>query len=592
MVHGMNRLAFGVCLALLGFTNSSTAHEPSSPKSLTYDYSPYEQETIDITLERLGAQIDPEPEGKIVEKVEIITLEVIEERDPVPRVLNVFHVVSQKHTVQREVLIQSGEPYRKVLVDETARNLRALPQFSVVLCVPVREARNDRVRLLIITKDIWSLRLNSDIRYSSGGLEYLVLQPSEINLFGSHHTASLRFELDPASWVGGVQYVIPRMTQHHLWASALGNVVTNRETGKPEGSSRGIALGRRALTARTPWSWLTSTTWQNLITRRFINAKQAYFETSDGNAIPYAYRTRRVNHSTSVTRSMGWAVKNDISFGAEYDHREYEVPDEDTWDPVTVRAFRSARVPSNDTRLSPFLQYSGYTTDFLRVLDFETLGLQEDFRLGHHFVLKLYPASRQLGSSRSLLGLFAAGQYTIPILDGLVRVSAQSETEAEGDRLADASIQGNWRVITPRLGFGRLLVDTMVLHRYRNFMNRSTYSGGNGRLRGFPSNYFVGDNLVANNIEYRSSAMEIMKLQVGGALFYDTGGVYDQQESFRLNHSVGFGMRALFPQLDRTVFRMDVGFPVTQNKLPPGVSPTSFFVAIEQAFPMPSIHEP
>jgi hypothetical protein len=573
----------------------SLSGEPPAPLSATYDYSPYEQEAIDLTLERLGLDVEPSPEGKTVERIEIVTLEVIEPRDPAPGFLNVFHVVSKRATIERELLVQAGEPYRKVLVDETARNLRSLAQLSVVLCVPVRGTTPDRVGLVVITKDIWSLRLNSDVRYSSGGLELLVLQPSEINLLGSHHTISARYELDPASWSTGAQYIIPRLTDHQLRVSAYGNVIVNRDSGNTEGSFGGVSVGRQLLTSRTPWSWLTSTAWLYQTTRRFVDARLTTFDaevTPQDDAIPYEYKTRRILHRSSVTRSYGWAVKNDFSFGAEYDAREYEVPESETVDPAALQEFRDVRVPSSSTRLSPFVQYTGYTTDFVRVLDFETLGLQEDYRLGHSAIVKLYPASEDLGSTRTLFGVFAAAQYTVPFIDGLVRVGVESETEMEPDRLADGSIQGSWRVITPRLGFGRLLVDTVVLHRYRNFLNRMSLLGGNGRLRGYPSNYFVGESVAASNLEYRSRPVEILTLQLGGAAFYDAGVVRDGVKTFDVHQSAGFGMRALFPQLDRVVFRVDVGFPLAEGGLPEGVAPVSFFAALEQAFPMPNIQPP
>ena len=588
-------------IALLAFAGAARAQplepatlEPPPPESTTYDYSPYEQETIDLTVDKLGLEVEPQPDGKTVEGIEIVTLEVIEPRDPAPQFLNVFHTTSRRYTIEREVLLRPGERYRKVLVDETARNLRALPQLSVVICVPVRGSTPDRVKLLVITKDVWSLRLNSDVQYSSGGLEQVILQPSETNLLGSHHTVSARYELDPATWALGAQYTIPRVTDYQLRATAQANIIINRDSGESEGSFGGFSLGRQLLSSRTPWSWLTSTAWLYQTTRRFVNAKLATFDadvTPQDDQIPFEYRTRRIVHRTAVTRSYGWAIKNDVSVGAEYDLREYEVPAVAA-DPAAIREFTDERVPSSSTRLSPFVQYMGYTTDYVRVLDFETLGLQEDYRLGHSLILKMYPASAELGSTRTLFGVFAAAQYTVPFIDGLVRLGLESETEMEADRLADGSIQANWRVITPRLGFGRLLVDSVVLHRYRNFLNRFSLLGGDNRLRGYPSNYFVGHSVAANNIEFRTRPVEILKLQLGGALFYDVGSAWDGEDSLDISQSAGFGMRALFPQLDRVVLRVDVGFPIAQGGLPPGVAPASFFASFEQAFPMPNVQPP
>ncbi|HQB46709.1 MAG TPA: hypothetical protein PLV85_24045, partial [Polyangiaceae bacterium] len=165
-------------------------------------------------------------------------------------------------------------------------------------------------------------------------------------------------------------------------------------------------------------------------------------------------------------------------------------------------------------------------------------------------------------------------------------------TEWEPDGLASGSIQGRWRVITPRLGFGRLLVDALVLHRYRNFLNELEILGGQGRLRGYPSNCFVGQDVVVNNLEFRSRPLEILTLQLGGAVFYDAGVIRDRGKPFDVYQSTGFGMRALFPQLDRVVFRVDVGFPLAEGGLPAGVAPAAFYAALEQAFPMPNITSP
>ena len=77
-----------------------------------------------------------------------------------------------------------------------------------------------------------------------------------------------------------------------------------------------------------------------------------------------------------------------------------------------------------------------------------------------------------------------------------------------------------------------------------------------------------------------------------GAAFYDAGVAWDRGEAFDVHHSVGVGIRTLFPQLDRVVFRMDAGFPLADGRLPNGVARASFFLAVEQAFPMRSLQAP
>jgi hypothetical protein len=62
-----------------------------------------------------------------------------------------------------------------------------------------------------------------------------------------------------------------------------------------------------------------------------------------------------------------------------------------------------------------------------------------------------------------------------------------------------------------------------LLNRYRNYLNRQTFLGGDGRLRGYPSSYFVGKDIIAYNFEFRSRPLEILSCQLGTAAFYDVG---------------------------------------------------------------------
>ena len=83
-------------------------------------------------------------------------------------------------------------------------------QVSVVILVPLRGTTADKVKVLVITKDIWSLRLSFDLAVTPGGLEKLLLVPQETNLFGRHHTASTTFLFQPEAYTLGVGYKVPR----------------------------------------------------------------------------------------------------------------------------------------------------------------------------------------------------------------------------------------------------------------------------------------------------------------------------------------------------------------------------------------------
>ena len=592
----MKRLVFGsisLCGVLLA--TSSSAADPSK-------YSPYERETIESTLRDRNLHIDAAPEGKTVEGIDVVPLEVFEKRDPVPGFVNVFHATSRRYIIERQVLQPVGEPYSQALVDETARNLRNLAQLSLVLCIPVQGSAPDRVRLVVITKDVWSLRMGFDLVAGQYGLQELLLEPTESNLAGTQQLVLARFHYLPNSYSLGAAFYSPRVQGRWMQLGADANVIINKNSGNPEGSYGTIGAARPLFSAGTEWAWGVSTTWRDEVLRRYINAVLAKYNASDTpqvDGIPYEYRVRQYIETLAVTRSFGHEHKTDVSFGAEMNLRAYNDADDlSAFDPVAVAQFNRAVLPVSDTRVGPFAQIRHYENKFAKMLDEDTLALQEDYRIGFDAWARVYPVLNALGSSRDFVGTYEALQYGAELGDGFVRGSAEfldefqfGKNDAE-NRVSDASVSGSLRIVTPRLGFGRLVFDASAYNRYRNYLNEHVYLGGDSRLRGYPTQFEFGKDFVVSNLEFRSKSIGILGCQIGGALFYDVGSAFDGYDHLRPYDGAGFGLRALFPQFDRVVFRADVGFPLVRP-LPalepggPAIAPVALQISFRQAFPMP-----
>ena len=334
-----------------------------------------------------------------------------------------------------------------------------------------------------------------------------------------------------------------------------------------------------------------------------MNGKVGVYDAPDTpqkDAIPYEYRARVLVNTAAITRSFGKAQKTDVSFGAEMNVHTYRDQDDlSKFDPIAVNQFNNAALPVSDTRVGPFLQIRHYENRFANVLDADTLALQENYRLGFDLWARVYPVLSAFGSSRDFLGTYGAVQYTAQLGDGLVRASVEAVNEFQAgvnnleNRISDASIDASLRIMSPRIGIGRFVFDASAYNRYRNFSNVTTFLGGDSRLRGYPTSFFSGKDFVVANLEFRSRSVEILSCQLGGALFYDLGDAFNGYDHLHPYDSAGFGIRALFPQLDRVVFRIDVGFPLTRP-LPEAVAGSpepipSYAVvfAFKQAFGIP-----
>lgn len=554
-------------------------------------HSPYEAAKVAQALETVHGTLDPEPEGKILEGIDVVPLEVIEQDDPAPRFLNMFHATTRHAILRREVLVKVGEPYRQYRLDETVRSLRVFQQLSLVLAVPIRGSAPDRVRVLLVTKDVWSLRAQFDMKLGAGGLDLLRFEPTERNIGGNLDSAVTRLELLPKTLTLGAGYFVPRLADRRIYAVLDANVVLERDSGRPEGSYGRIGTSAPQVSADTPFLWGVGTVWQNVFVRRYVGAKLANFDaasTPEEDRVPDVFRMRAITTTGGIVRSFGVAHKVDVTLGGELNVREFVGLDPSLYDPRVVADYQAKRVPTSDNRAAPWVQVRAYESRFVRVHDLDLLGLQEDYRVGYDGWLRAYPVTRAIGSTRDFLGVHAVGQYVLPLMTGFGRITTEAVTELQSDGVPTFAASGNVALVSPSLSIGRIVVDAIGLARPRNYLNQRSALGGEGRLRGYPSAAFLGENLVAYNAELRSHPVEILACQVGGALFFDVGDAFDGT-AFQPKSSAGFGVRGLFPQLDRKVFRVDIAFPLVRA----GASgPVGFYVAFEQAFPSGAVTPP
>jgi hypothetical protein len=585
----LGRFAAWLVAGALGLSSSAAAQSLSD----------YEKESLRLGLDETEGQIDPSPDGKVIEAVDIVTLDVIEKRDPAPNFLNWFHATSRPRVIEQDMLLRTGDRYDAALVQETERNLRALRQLSVVLIVPTKGASPDKVRLLVVTKDVWSLRVNWDPVIVNGALQSLYLQPSEENLFGRHKTLNGNILLGRATYSLGLGFIDPRIAGTRIAAQASANVIVNCRSGEVEGSSGAFSYGKPLYSTRTKWSWVTAAAWSvgtvrpaGTLGRSICSGDRAVpldFASTRGNdAVPYQYHQEVLEGQMAAVRSFGTTFKNDVSFGLETDRRVYEPPDLTGRPRIVFDQFESL-IPVSDTRISPFVQIHAYHNHFLRVLDLETLGLQEDYRLGHDVWLRAYPAAKAVGSSRNLLGIYGGLGYTVPLSDGLARAYATSSVQLSSIERTDAEFSAGARIVSPRLPFGRVVLDGLILDRFENYLNPLLSLGGTTRLRGYRTQAFVGPDVIAANAEIRSRPIEILHVQVGAVAFYDVGDAFRSFATLKLRQGAGGGLRFAFPQIQRSVFRIDLGVPLDPHD--PDAE-TTVVAQFEQAFSVPGLIAP
>lgn len=652
-----------VCATHVWAVPTKAGQSSSAPASISPSSDPassafgklslYEQESLAIALDQVKATIETAPDGQIVESIDVVALEVFEQRDPAPGFLNWFHVTTQDYIVRREVLIRPGRPYSQQLADESARNLRQFSQFSVVLVYPIKGSEPGKVRILVVTKDVWSLRLSWDPQFSNAGLTSLTLTPAESNLLGTTQIVGATVGFGANTYSIGGAYVVPRIGGSRITARASAGVIFNCASGDVEGGSGEFVYGQPMYSTRAKWSWLVASRYSNSVQRPYSGQTSSLCSSpgpaltrvvvqevpGEGSArvviLPSIFRAESLRTQLGATRSFFTLNKVNLSFGMEAERVNYEALNGDLPRARvgTDRRAGSCLVPQNheqcadpwlpsdypdyasdeellaakdkyannyqsrsDQRISPYVQLHAFRTGFFRTLNNTTLGLQEDIHLGHDVYLRVYPAVRPL-STRTMLGVYASAAYTWQWLDGFVRLGGsvmgelsatgneRQAVELSGTQQSDGEVQMHSYISSPSLLFGRLHIATSLIEQSPRYKPRFLGLGSTYRLRGHDGLPFREQGtLFVNNTEYRTKPLSILTTLIGGALFWDMGHVAPSIHELSLRHGVGAGLRVLFPQLDRQVFRFDVGVPV-----PGDLRHFTFFAGFYQAFGTPSL---
>lgn len=542
-------------------------------------------------LEAKGLEIEPTPEGKAIEKIVVYVAPVFDHRDPIPKIFNIFHARTRDFIVAQEVLQQPGEVWNTGRILESERNLRSLRQLSLANIAPAKGSRPDRVVLLVVVKDTWSLRLNSSISFNSAGLDYLTLNPTEENLAGLRAVLGTWFMLDRDRYFVGANVGYPRLPDSRYSIAIFGGSFINRHTGEPEGGRGSFSFSLPQYSRHTPWAYGAETSVSQQTVRFYDQSGQLRTFTArlaDGSEelVPWVYDSEQMSASYWAVRSFFVEHKVDVGWGLDLDHRRYRGLDSG----VSAEAqtvFETSQLPTSDTRISPYVSLALYETRFLRTSEVETLGFQEDYQLGYGVATSFFVGAEALGSSRDLVGVRSNAGYTLAVGDGLFRIGASNRAVVARDLKNEGFLSISSRFVSPKLKVGRFHLDGYFGARYYDYLNVTPYRlGANNRLRGYPPNNDLhGKSIIAANAEFRTFGIDILSAQLGAAVFYDLGGVDDVVANIQLRQAAGVGLRLVFPQAARMVWRLDWGVPLSGD-VP--VFPGAFQFTFGQAFPMPS----
>lgn len=537
----------------------------------------YEDALVLWGLSQAGRTLEPAPDGKRLESVEVASEDVVAPSDPYPSLLNVFHVRTREQVVRREVLLAPGDVYATPLALETARNLRRLGIFAVVRVVAVRGSAPDRVSLLVITKDLWSLRLNQDFQLVGALVQSLRLQATEQNFLGLNKKVALDFQLRRDSLSFGQTYVDPRLggTRWSLTESAA--LILSR-AGRPEGTRGSVLVNRPLFSLSTPWSFQTQLVWRVQPVRVFRGADIWQLPYPDGGTVPYVYDAREVSGSALYLRSWGSRFKLDAGGGVGVYHRRYGAAADADLDEARRAWLRDTLLPRSEDATYVLAYARVWQTRYEVMRDVDSYALSEDYQVGPYLTATARYAPALFAGSSAFAEVGVTARYRVRLGDALSTVAAAASLRRWlGGDAAGSWANRRWAVevqqVSPRVLGGRFVARALLDVNRDDLNERVLLLGGGNGLRGAAPEAYSGRRVALLNVEYRTPPLVLYTVHLGGVLFYDAGSAFDVDPS--VVHTVGVGVRLLFPQFNTFPFRLDFGY-VLNGERPPVGSRLSF----------------
>jgi hypothetical protein len=608
----------GLFACLTSALGAWSAHaEPDADARAVRELGALERESVNEALAGLGQTIEPAPGGKRIGRIHVVSQPVFSPRDGYFQWLNLLHRVTRPWSLQRELLLEPGQPWDEALVDESVRRIQSPAGYliagrqlfppglsSVVAIVPVRSTVPDRVDLLLVTRDLWSLRANTDFEFQRDTLTLFQTSLSENNLFGWQKFASFGFGFDQGAYSYGPTYVDPniRGTRLRLWAAAL--LYSSRETGRHEGDDEMVSLQYPLYSLASRWGASLDVLHQSIVPRVFRGNDLRLVDlaaTPDAESLPYVYRRRSLTIDANVARSFPGAVIQRVSGGFLLERRRSEVLSDFPGDGAAARLFLDQWAPIGEQRSEPYLRYEAFTPRYVALRDFGTFDLRETRQLGFVVRVRVSEGLPELGADFRALTVGATVGFAHSAAGSYVSLTAGASARlrhSDGQLLDQTGTVAAFAA-TPLIGGLIRIVATLEFDGKRADTSRTpfvvggaaasrTYHSGEPSgacaLRGYEIGEFIGNAAFAGHLELRTAARSLGSQRVGALAFYDVGHAARSFADLIPHNDVGVGLRWMIPQLNTSVVRIDWAVPLQDGVITRIGMPGRFSAGFQQAF--------
>jgi outer membrane protein assembly factor BamA len=493
-----------------------------------------------------------EEQGAIIGEITIVNGDVFDtsiesESGWLYRAANKLHINTRPDVIRDQLLFRSGEPYRKRVIEETERILRANDYMYDAKISPIA-FRDGVVDLEVRTRDVWTL--NPGFNFNrKGGENSFGAQIEEDNLLGTGQQLELEWDSDVDRESLIFSYFDPHFL--HSW-NRLGFTYADAD----DGDTKAFRFDRPFYSLDARWSAGTNLYDSLRNDQRYaLGKKVGEFQHSD--------EYYEVSGGWSAGLQGKWVRR--WTYGATYERDEFAVlPDEPLGGPL----------PGDREFAYPWIGFDLVEDNFQERRNLNQIRRTEDVLIGLRLGGRLGYAAEDLGSDRDA-AIFSAYVQDGTDFDGADQTvfgtaTVYGRVEDEGLRNAVLSAEARYYWQTSSRSKFYALVSGAVGEDL-DADNQLLLGGDNG-LRGYPLRYQGGTARALLTLEqrYYTDWYPFRLFYVGAAAFFDMGRTWGTDvtgmENLGLLKDIGIGLRLGSSRSSfGNVVHIDLAFPLDGN---------------------------
>ncbi|MBV8342849.1 MAG: hypothetical protein JO173_10770 [Gammaproteobacteria bacterium] len=511
----------------------------------------------DAELERSGAVIGT----IIIDNQNIFNLDDPKDDVKVFRLANRLHIKTRERVIRHQLLFRPGERYKRRLLEESERILRADGYFYDAWIRPIRY-HEGKVDLRVTTRDVWTLDPGFNFG-RSGGTNTTGVQLEEINLLGNGTTVKVSHSNSIDRSTSLLQLI-----DAHAFGSWVS--VTADYADQSDGRMRDLSVQQPFYSLDTHWAAGVYGL-NDLQTDSLYDRGQIIDQFSD------LHQGAQIFAGWSAGLQNGW-VRRWIA-GVTYD--EHRFAPVSTWTGATD-------IPEDRRFLYPWLEFDLIEDDYLKFVNHDQIARTEDFYLGTSFSVRGGWADSSTGSSQSALILQSAASRGFRDGGSTLLLAWDFAGRVTGRELRNGVMDGSARYYLEETSNALFFTTLLGTKGWRLDLDDQILLGGDNGLRGYPLRYQDGTGRALWTVEQRyfTDRYPFRLFRVGGAVFFDAGRVWGSAPlagpNLGLLKDGGFGLRFGNARSGLgNVIHVDVAFPLGAAS---GIKRAQFLVQTEQHF--------